>query len=104
MYKHPVISLPYLLSKYINMGMPIEDVFRSCTQTPALLMGMDGRIGTLAPGAVADIAVFKLINQDAVFYDYLNDYVRGDRLLVPQMTIKDGIIMFRQVSFNSEMR
>jgi len=84
--------------------MPIEDVFRSCTQTPALLMGMTRELVPLCPAPVADIAVFKLINQDAVFYDYLNDHVRGDRLLVPQMTIKDGIIMFRQVSFNSEMR
>jgi len=104
MYKHPVISMPYLMSKYINMDMAIEEVFRSCTQTPALLMGMEGKIGTIVPGAFADVAIFKLINHDAVFYDYLNDYVRGSKLLVPQMTIKDGIIMFRQVSFNNENR
>jgi dihydroorotase len=104
LYKHPVISLPYVMSKYINMGMAIEKIFRSCTRTPALLMGMDGRIGTIAPGAFADVAIFKLINHDTIFYDYLNDHVSGGKLLVPQMTIKDGIIMFRQVSFNSEMR
>jgi dihydroorotase len=104
LYKHPVISMPYVMSKYINMGMAIEEVFRSCTRTPALLMGMDGRIGTIAPGAFADVAVFRIINQDTIFYDYLNDYVRGGKLLVPQMTIKDGVIVFRQVNFNSEIR
>jgi hypothetical protein len=44
------------------------------------------------------------VYHDAVFYDYLNDYVRGSKVLVPQMTIKDGVIMFRQVSFNNEIR
>ncbi len=104
LYKHTVISMPYLMSKYINMGMDMVEVFRSCTRTPALLMGMDGRIGTIAPGALADVAVFKLINHEAVFYDYSNDYIRGNRFLVPQMTVKDGIIVFRQASFTSEMR
>lgn len=104
MFKHPVISMPYLLSKYLNMGMGLEDVFRSCTQIPAALMGMEGQIGTIAPGAFADIAIFKLINHDATFYDCFNDSLKGDQLLVPQMTIKDGIVMFRQVSFNSEIR
>ncbi len=104
LYKHPVISLPYVMSKYINMGMTIEEVFCCCTRTPALWMGMQGSIGTLAPGAFADVAVFKLINQEAVFYDYSGDCIRGDKLLVPQMTIKDGVIMFRQASFNNEER
>jgi predicted amidohydrolase len=44
-------------------------------------MGMDGRIGTVAPGAFADVAICKLINHEAAFYDYSNDYIRGDRLL-----------------------
>lgn len=104
MYKHPVISMPFIMSKYINMGMQLEDVFRACTQKPAELIGMIDQVGTIAPNAFADVAIFKLINQETIFYDYTNDSMKGDKLLVPQMTIKDGIIMFRQVTFNSEFR
>jgi dihydroorotase len=103
-YQHPAISMPYIMSKYINMGMKLEDVFRACTQKPAELIDLHGQVGTLAPNAFADVAIFKLINQEALFYDYTNESIKGNKLLVPQMTIRDGIIMFRQVTFNSEFR
>ncbi|WP_238219651.1 metal-dependent hydrolase family protein [Tsukamurella pulmonis] len=36
---------------------PVLDVIRSATSTAARLVGMEGRIGTLAPGAEADVLV-----------------------------------------------
>jgi len=104
MYRHPVISLPYLMAKYLALGMQLEDVLKACTKAPADAIGLSGIIGTLAPGAIADIAVFRLVDQESFFYDCHGDIVRGEKLLVPQMTIRDGNIMFRQVTFNSEIR
>ncbi|WP_129657522.1 metal-dependent hydrolase family protein [Rothia halotolerans] len=37
--------------------LPIMDVLRSATSTAARLLGMEGEIGTLAPGALADLLV-----------------------------------------------
>lgn len=56
----PVYALPWILSKYLALGVALTDVINACTHTPAVLMGMAAEIGTLAPGAFADIAIFKL--------------------------------------------
>ncbi|MDF2523546.1 MAG: hypothetical protein K0R31_1187 [Clostridiales bacterium] len=104
MYQHPVISLPYLMAKYLALGMQLKDVFKACTKAPADAIGLTDSIGTLKIGAAADIAVFKLVDHESFFYDCHGAVVKGDRLLVPQMTLKDGKIMYRQVTFNSELK
>jgi predicted amidohydrolase len=104
MYRHPVISLPYLMSKYLALGMPLPDVLKACTTRPADAIGLRGVIGTLAPRAVADIVILKIVEQESWFYDCHDDRLKGHQLLVPQMTIKNGDIVFRQVSFNAEIR
>ena len=98
---HKVRSLPFLMSKYRNVGMDLLSVVRMVTQTPARLMGMEGEIGTLAPGAFADVAIFKWKEAKAYFEDAKSTYRETDRLLVPQMTIADGKIVYCQVDFNN---
>jgi N-acetylglucosamine-6-phosphate deacetylase len=39
-------------------GVPLTDVIRMITHTPARIMKLDDRIGTLAPGMDADIVIF----------------------------------------------
>ena len=80
----------------------VEDVFAACTSTPARAIGMSGEIGTLHPGAPADIAVFRLEERNVLFYDCHENTMEGRQILVPQMTVKDGCIMFRQVTFSKE--
>jgi dihydroorotase len=103
MYRHPVISLPYLLSKYLALGMPLGDVLKACTTRPADAIGLAGMIGTLAPQAAADIVILRIVEQESWYYDCHSGRLKGDRLLAPQMTIKDGNIVFRQVTFTREV-
>jgi dihydroorotase len=98
-YRRKVFALPFTMSAYMAMGMPVTDVARAVTQTPAKLMNLDGIIGTLAPGARADVAVFKLQERSIDFRDQFGNVVRGNGLLVPQMTVKNGWIMYRQITF-----
>ena len=60
LYGNFVFSLPFVMMKYLNMGMKLEQVVAACTSVPACLIGMKGKLGTLAPGALADVAVFRL--------------------------------------------
>ena len=53
-------NLPLVISKYLALGVSLNDIIRAVTETPAKLMGMEEQIGTLKAGAVADIAVFDL--------------------------------------------
>ncbi|MGS0314992.1 amidohydrolase family protein, partial [Escherichia coli] len=93
----PVYALPWILSKYLALGVALTDVINACTHTPAVLMGMAAEIGTLAPGAFADIAIFKLKNRHVEFADIHGETLTGTHVLVPQMTIKSGEILFRQI-------
>jgi dihydroorotase len=56
----PVFDLPTCLSKFLHLGLSLDDVIHAATARPAELLGLQGTIGTLSPGAVADIALFEL--------------------------------------------
>ena len=98
-YRTSVFALPYVMSEYVNLGMPLTEVIRAVTETPARLMHMEGRIGTLNPGALADVAIFKMREKELTFKDQMGNQFMGDKLLVPQMTIKAGRIAYRDMEF-----
>ena len=93
--KPPVYNLPYILSKYLNMGLNLSETIAACTVRPAALIGMEGQIGTLAPGAYADIAIFCLKEQKEIFSDVHGSKFSGNVMLIPKMTIREGTIVFR---------
>lgn len=53
----PQHDLPRTLSKLLAAGMSEGDAFTRVTERPANVFGMKGEIGTLAPGACADLVV-----------------------------------------------
>lgn len=55
----PRHDLPRVITQLIAAGMPERDAFAAATHRPAALLGLAGEIGTLAPGACADIAVLR---------------------------------------------
>lgn len=99
MYHAPVMALPYIMSKYLSMGVDLMEVVRACTEVPARMMGMEGKIGTLSSGSFADVAIFKISDEQVEFADFSNKKVMGKKLLIPQMTIRDGVVVFRQMNF-----
>lgn len=94
MYRRPIFSLPNLMSRYICMGISLYDVVSMTTEVPAKLMGMRGKIGCLSQGAHADIAIFDWRVCKQRYRDWKGTTFDADHLLVPQMTIKDGQILY----------
>ncbi len=99
MFRSPVFGLPWLMSKYLSLGMKLYDIVAACTATPAAVMGMSGEIGTLSPGSCADITILKLIDYPCEFMDVAGDRCNGTQLLLPQATIRAGRLVFRQLNF-----
>ena len=89
-------SLPFVMSKFLSLGMPLYNVIRCVTETPARLMKMSGRIGTLKVGALADVLVFRLEEKEFPTIDYSGKKYTCTKILIPQMTIIDGNIVFAQ--------
>lgn len=99
LFKSPVHSLPYIMSKYLNMGMDIETIIAACTVRPAQFMGLENQIGTLKVNAYADIAIMKVVNKETPFFDTQQESIVGRKLLVNQLTIKNGTIVYQALDF-----
>lgn len=95
-----VKNLPNIMAKFLKMGMPLEEVIRSVTQTPARLMHMEGKIGTLQPGANSDVAIFQIADHPFVLDDIENTKYTCNKLFIPKMTIVNGDIAFCSGEFN----
>ena len=92
-------SLTFVMSKYMELGMTLPQVLRCVTSAPAKAMGMQGKIGTLKPGAYADVAIFKLTEKKAIHRDSANLTFETHKLFVPQCVFADGEPAFCQADF-----
>lgn len=94
-----VFSLPFVMSKYLALGLTVEEILKRVTINPARLLGLDQELGSLAEGTKADIAILREVKKPVTFSDYCGDEVHGDMLLRTEMTIFNGITVFRQIDF-----
>ena len=63
----PDVTLPAILSKLMAAGLSLPEAIRTVTERPARVLGLEGRLGTLGEGAEADVAVFRLEEEERVF-------------------------------------
>lgn len=89
-------DLARVASKFLNMGVPIQNVVRAVTSTPARVLRMDHMIGTVAPGFEADLALFRMKDDPITFCDSAGNERIGAEGLVPVMTIRSGRVVWQQ--------
>ena len=92
------------LSKYKALGIPFEVLVKLCTQAPAAHMGMLDTIGSMTEGHAADVAVFRPLHRENIFGDrpYRSEGQRqmiGETVYEPVLTLKDGDMVYRSVTF-----
>ncbi len=85
-----VHSMTEMLSRFMALGFTLEDVVRMVTANPARALAMEDMLGSLVVGRQADISVLKEETGDWLFHDTEGDTMRGDKALVPVVTIKGG--------------
>ena len=86
----PLFDLPTCLSKFLALGMSLEQVIAASTIRPAEVMGMQNEIGTLKVGALADVALWELEEGDFTLYDVHMTPRQGRQLLHNTLTLIDG--------------
>jgi len=86
----PLFDMPTCLSKFLALGMSLEEVIAASTIRPAEVMGMEKEIGTLKPGALADVALWALDEGDFTLYDIHMTPRQSKQLLRNTMTMIDG--------------
>lgn len=86
----PVFDLATTLSKFLHLGLSLEQVIERATTNAANVFGFPKGLGTLRPGAEADVAVFALAEGDFTLVDSQGKKRVGHRKLVPVATVKAG--------------
>ena len=94
--KGPVWDLPTTMSKLLHFGLPLEEVVRRATASPAKIMGYEGTVGTLRPGANADISVFELRVGAFEMRDSDGDTIVAKRRLLAALTVKEGRVWYER--------
>ncbi len=88
----PVLDLATTLSKFLHLGLTLEQVIERATRNPAETFDFPRGLGTLAPGSEGDVSVFKLEQGDFELFDSVKQPRVVHRRLLPVATIKAGRI------------
>ena len=86
----PVFGLPTTLTKFLHMGMSLEEVIRCATSTPAAIFDFGEELGTLREGAMADLSVFQMVEGDYELVDSGGKRRTAARRLVPYAAMRAG--------------
>lgn len=98
-YSRPGFSLLYAMCVHAAAGMRINEIFKAVTYTPAKVLGITDKAGTLETGKAADITIFDLAKCDQIFYDVCGSKRCPGIAFVPLLTMKDGKVAYRQIDF-----
>ena len=91
----PMYDLPTTLSKFLTLGLSLDEVFERATVRPARAMGRPD-LGTLSVGAPADLALFRLEEGAHTFYDVSMQARQGSLRLVNTATYVGGALIPRR--------
>jgi dihydroorotase len=83
--------LPWVMSKFLQMGMSLEDVIARATINPATAIDRVPKLGTLQVGAPADVAVMALIEGPVTLEDTAENQRQGTVHLQPVQTVRAGV-------------
>ena len=87
-------GMPYLtwvMSKFLNMGLSLEQVVAMATTTPAKVINRAPKLGTLQRGAPADISLLEVVEGPVEFVDTRNNKRQGKVHLKPAGTVLAGV-------------
>jgi len=88
-----VVSMTNVMSKFLNMGVPLDDIVRRSTVNPASEIRRPD-LGTLTVGKDADIAVLDLEKGHFSYIDCGVARMDGNLKLTARMTIRAGRISY----------
>ena len=86
----PVYDLVTTASKFLHLGLSLEDVLARITAAPARAVGVLERVGTLAPGAEADVTLLRVVEGEVRFRDSLGQVETGNRRIEAVAVVRAG--------------
>jgi len=88
-----MLDMVTTMSKFLVMGMPLNEVVRASTINPANKISHP-ELGHLSVGAVADIALLNLEEGQFGYADSFGGKLEGSQRLTCELTLKDGEVVW----------
>ncbi len=88
-----MMDMVTVMSKFLILGMPLEEIIRESTVNPAREIGHE-ELGHLSIGALADVAALKILEGDFGYTDVASGLLKGKQRIVCELTLKDGIAVW----------
>ena len=89
----PVYDLVTTASKFLHLGLSLGEVLSRITAAPARALGLAGQVGTLAPGAAADVTLLRLVDGEFPFKDGRGQVESGHRRLEAVSVVRAGRLL-----------
>jgi dihydroorotase len=86
----PAFNLLTCMDKMLCLGMPFPEIIRATTSRPAEVLGMKGEIGTIKPGACADITGLVIDSGNYELVDIHGQIRHGKKHVCNTFTILNG--------------
>ena len=82
--------MPTTMSKFLHLGLSLDNVIDMSTTQPAQVLGRVGDLGTLTPGTVADITLLEQHTGKFNFTDSYDQIRIGDCKLTAAGIVRRG--------------
>jgi dihydroorotase len=89
-YNGPVFDLVTELSKFLLLGLSVDQVIERVTVKPTRVFNFGVELGTLRPGTVADITVLEVCEGSFIFTDSTGKKRTGRQKLQSAVTVRTG--------------
>ncbi len=85
-----VFGLPVTMSKFLALGLSLNQVVAMSTINPAKAIGIDKNVGSLKPGMDADVSILELTSGKWKLQDAEQETLIATQLITPKLTVKAG--------------
>jgi dihydroorotase len=88
-----VLDLPTTMTKFLHLGLTVNQAIEKVTANPARILKFPERIGSLEPGGVADVSVLRIQQGDFELLDSNRQKRAVRQRISPVATVRAGKLM-----------
>ena len=83
-------DLPTVMTKFLVLGLSLDQIIAACTSNPARAVGWQDRLGSLQVGREADIAVLQILDDPVMLRDSVGAEKLHRRRIAARWTVRAG--------------
>jgi dihydroorotase len=87
---NPVVDMPTTMTKFLALGLSLDQVIAACAINPARVIGWQDRLGNLEVGREADLAVLEIVNEPTKLRDCVGGEMIAGQRIAARWTIRRG--------------